>query len=385
MYTFNNDNIITGYIKQLLHSFNLPRCKVFKTELEAKNYFSESFDGICIIKEDSNQESIIAHISNGEIVIKQPYIFGNYYRNITETLSIYNNVYDYNTHIYLGEYLRFIRDFTGLNLMSLYNCYSGQVFIDNGFKYLIIPVKYNKVYTFAYSGKNYSYLFTNKTFENEIIDEFDNPDQTITDIKVSQFKNINYITSEDKKDNNEANYKLVVRVLEESLDNIVILEGQFNNKEYINYQFNFDNKDKNINYNKVDLNTLLCNVGLLRDNINFSKVAIAFSDRLIEYLTYMTIIPDDPISKNIIDAKYKVYERYGNNPDPETGENKRAHTRGKLGRLNASFDNNLRLRFVDALNQTKLIYKDTKDILGYVDKEIEQVIDDETRDLVEVE
>ena len=40
MYKFNNDNIITGYIKQLLHSFNLPKCKVFKTVEDFKEYYN---------------------------------------------------------------------------------------------------------------------------------------------------------------------------------------------------------------------------------------------------------------------------------------------------------------------------------------------------------
>ena len=39
MYKLNNDNIITGYIKQLLHSFNFPKCKLFKTTDEATNYY----------------------------------------------------------------------------------------------------------------------------------------------------------------------------------------------------------------------------------------------------------------------------------------------------------------------------------------------------------
>ena len=33
MYRYDNNNIITGYIKELLHSFNLPKPKVYKNVL----------------------------------------------------------------------------------------------------------------------------------------------------------------------------------------------------------------------------------------------------------------------------------------------------------------------------------------------------------------
>lgn len=55
------------------------------------------------------------------------YLYGASYLNITANLKIQNMIYDRYTHRYLGKYLRFLRDYNGIDLMSMYNCADGEI------------------------------------------------------------------------------------------------------------------------------------------------------------------------------------------------------------------------------------------------------------------
>lgn len=133
MQTMNNNSILTGYIKQLLRDFNLPKADylrpgtyIFKgmRYVDQHNIYrcvkTSSFDG----KSHENLEEVTA------------YVYGNEYLNITRKLSSTVCTYDYKTHEFLGDYLRFYRDYKGINLMSMYNCFGGRIgkFIDLSFK-----------------------------------------------------------------------------------------------------------------------------------------------------------------------------------------------------------------------------------------------------------
>lgn len=177
MFKFNNTHIFTGYLKQLLSSFNLPTCKVYTKEFA--NYFErhgkedprviESFDPI----EYSYDTGTGTASSKKRIATRINYLRGNevynyfwaYNQNmpglnhknmfwkratdafyngstripgLTKTLANPGNLYDTDTHEYLGEYLRFLRDYYDVNLMSMYNCFNNKLCSSLYYKHRVI-------------------------------------------------------------------------------------------------------------------------------------------------------------------------------------------------------------------------------------------------------
>jgi hypothetical protein len=149
MRKFNTSDLFTGYLKQLLHDFNLPKIKVYsKKYLDYfKNNSEESPEILSSIKYNKNidgnenlnvryfpyirQGRIQEYINNkwytlGDYISSAPkyYTYNQKILNYTKNLQITSNTYDSYTHEYLGDYLRFHRDYANLNLMPLYNCFS---------------------------------------------------------------------------------------------------------------------------------------------------------------------------------------------------------------------------------------------------------------------
>jgi hypothetical protein len=223
MKTFNNSDLFTGYLKQLLHEFNLPKIKVYTTDHQQyrDTYKTERIDILGTVEatpDDKTYSSALSdstsavtrnvryfpYIRNGEIqeyvnnewqnireninkTVKYRtentkattitnatplppyrYVYGDKILNYTKNLKINSNVYDSYTHEYLGDYLRFHRDFLKLNLMPLYNCFSNRACdklklqwtigdsatvrfnsSDPDFKIYMLPIKLFQKYTIA--------------------------------------------------------------------------------------------------------------------------------------------------------------------------------------------------------------------------------------------
>ncbi len=222
MHKFGSSGLVTGYIKQLLASFNLPTTRIYTQEhaqyfeehRKESPYILESFDSFAnvpgvnpnaLVNPSAQQvtgTSIVPYLKEGRV---QYYLGGYYtsdnnfvpgkwqemtlnvndlsggqwitydrgtaYRNRTKKLQLKNNIYDSYTHEYLGEYLRFLRDYDHIDLMPLYNCFSNRQCLtttsfdvslfegassfgrfnvaDTNYKIYIVPVKLFKSYTIA--------------------------------------------------------------------------------------------------------------------------------------------------------------------------------------------------------------------------------------------
>lgn len=156
MFKYNNTHIFTGYLKQFLSSFNLPTCRIYTREFAQ---YREQYG-----KEDPRILESFDTISKDRLAVRINYLKNNelynyfwnyvdfdtkvnlghdninwkrassiYYDSdkaipgLTKTLYSPGCVYDSATHEYLGEYLRFIRDYHNVNLLPLYNCFNDKI------------------------------------------------------------------------------------------------------------------------------------------------------------------------------------------------------------------------------------------------------------------
>ena len=112
------------------------------------------------------------HKKDTNIWTPKGYAYNLKIRNYTKNLKIQNNVYDTYTHEYLGDYLRFQRDYNNINLMPLYNCFSNTLCPqlkfefsmgtytakfntdDSHYKIYMLPIKLFQKYTIALDSFN---------------------------------------------------------------------------------------------------------------------------------------------------------------------------------------------------------------------------------------
>lgn len=211
MLRFENTHIFTGYLKQLLSSVNIPTCKIYTREFS--NYLQKtgkedpriirSFDTLsknrlaftaCYLVGDqvySYFDKTMQITIENEKATSKPvwrhatsvyYNPGKSIPNFTKTLDSPGIIYNSTTHEYLGDYLRFLRDYYDINLMSLYNCFSRTIYNNIYYKLKLqstIPYSADSTTTssaavryaeFDSQDPNYIiYAFPVKLFENYTI------------------------------------------------------------------------------------------------------------------------------------------------------------------------------------------------------------------------
>ena len=162
---FYSYTLKTKFIKNLIASTNIPIVSSWKPGdfvVEGLTYISK--DGILKARATGNPKyyaEIDSVTKNKFFDYISPYVFGQYYECITGQYRSNIQGYDETTHYWLGQYLRYLRDIQGIDLMPFYNCATnrylsdinfnsnGEIIVSNnnaGYKIMSIPIKFNQKY-----------------------------------------------------------------------------------------------------------------------------------------------------------------------------------------------------------------------------------------------
>ena len=347
---------------------------------------------------------------SSQLTVISPYKFDSSYPGLTSTYSSINDGYDSKTHYYLGNYLRCIRDLHDINLMPFYNCYNGEyvtdIFINTstttttanetevttinhniiqsdpnvrGKKVISIPVKFGETYSIfidcstqveimcGFYG-NKGYISPTQTPAVEIKTE-----NKYASLRYASFRDgFTYTTPKPEKSTYPYTrfFRMFIQLPLNTESSIVVLEGDYTTKNtaYGTYTYNEEEKQLAIDISdfptKVKQNqTLLSDLSLTQIA---STVSYAFSDRLIEYLTYNVITGEETITQNI--SRVQQYASSLINA-------KLNHTEpfNMLSSTPDVWDTKLQTYLFNLAKESKYI-QNKLDLTGYVDKDVEQVI-----------
>ncbi len=352
---------------------------------------------------------------SSQLTVISPYKFDSSYPGLTSTYNSINDGYDSKTHYYLGNYLRCIRDLHDINLMPFYNCYNGEYVTDifiststtttkavddsgnetevttinhniiqsdpnvRGKKVISIPVKFGETYSIfidcstqveimcGFYG-NKGYISPTQTPAVEIKTE-----NKYASLRYTSFRDgFTYTTPKPEKSTYPYTrfFRMFIQLPLNTESSIVVLEGDYTTKNtaYGTYTYNEEEKQLAIDISdfptKVKQNqTLLSDLSL---NQIAGTVSYAFSDRLIEYLTYNVITSEETITQNIsrvqqyasslINAKLNYTEPFN-----------------MLSSTPDVWDTKLQTYLFNLAKESKYI-QNKLDLTGYVDKDVEQVI-----------
>lgn len=399
--SFFTDTLITRMIKGLLWDRYLPICNIWKTGKPIIKDFTYITSDKYIVKALRNYnpttdiEGPRSSLDPSFFKKLGEYTENNFYPGITTRFRSNSALYDANTHYYLGQYLRQLRDLHDIDLMSLYNCFAGETSdkirldnnilnntnaIDDGYITYIVPIHFNEIYSIYvnstipfkirpayYDGTNAIAIkaSNNEDIGNTVVHccSMDHPFiyGPINNINATgNIANVSGATPALLED-----YLVILIQLPATLPCPIIIEGKpitstiNKNDNILKVTQQFVGKDTTSISNFNDIFNSPSSMTASREN-----KSIAFSDTLFQYLLLNPIIPDDKVRDNILriqDAlsSPKAKEIFGVSFDE-------AYIKDIWSRPLQAF-------IYDLVTQLKqpLCY----DIKGYVDKDVEAIID----------
>lgn len=388
MIKYDDNNIYVGYIKQLLKSFNLPRCHVYKEEF--KDLYNEK---TLYIKDN--------FIYRGDKIVDN-YKLDDKIVYITDNLSITSNIYDTQTHKYLGDYLRFIRDYTGLDLMSMYNCFTNECPLnidiegfesdDDNYQVFILPIKFNKTYTIGldcFSEVVLKPCFYNDKdlVEDAITKSFNDNLKMISKSGTRFYHPFTYespkATSADIL-NKENVLRLLIKIPCNCKSSIVVLEGDYTRNCDLCINKTDTTEEQVLASTLGDLISYCPEDDLTKENkinyfINKSQLFYLntgknylLADRLIEYLSRAVIDSNEVIYDNIRLVQKEISRKDFVETYMDGEKYYPVHTGTWNDNIRTSLYNYI-YKCVNTPNRYKIV-NTYFDMLGYYDKDVESTL-----------
>ena len=403
MIGFNDSSIYVGHIKEMLSSFWLPTCAVVPSGTTAKKFLGLTSDnnhinyihGNALFLWDGSKERRLS-----------PYKVGDFIPNLTKRLEIRNNYYDSYTHAYLGDFLRYVRDYLGVDLMGMYNCFTwdmpkyvdsltageGRVFSSNDGAYdlYMFPARFGKEYTFAADWHGRIEVCACLYDANIVLNQAsgDNLNNGLAKATYASFSGMRFsrpVLYTGLKEKSPEKYsagesagklKLFVKVPRGCESSIVFMEGDWRaaSSTYLSQTSTKALKSRTVlslkgptplpdderaegfsGFDYVSKSQLLSTNDGERNQL---------ADRLVEYLSLNAVSPLDPITRNVakLQAKYEAEGRFD-----------RCAVASRLDGLGNHYG-----IWDDALRRATWAYEDKSgmlddyyDLLGYFDKDAE--------------
>jgi hypothetical protein len=259
-----------------------------------------------------------------EYTVLQTFSYSKPSPGITYRYSASSNYYDVHTHQQLGNYLRWYRDTKGIDLMSLYNCFTGE---DTSFIHIkdrqiengndsdattwIVPAKLNKKYT----------IYVNSPYKVSVGATF-----------LNGFGRVKYNGVQSKKFLDELLDTEVVERLSSSYNFPITIKTYTDESELISYTNNFylviqtDKRHSNSiivleSSNTISKSKIVTNREIFEEGVDYTTFSpivnssmtlfpasyqVPYSNRLIEFLTENAITSVEDISKNISRVRAKL-------------------------------------------------------------------------------